>query len=147
MLSGRKILLVEDDDDAREIMTRRLERAGASVMVARNVAEAHLLIQAKPEMILLDLVLPDGFGWDLAREWKANQQYCSIPIIALTAELPKEAGPVLCRLCDAYHLKPVQFNTLILSMNRLFCDGESDVNGSPAGMLRNIETHLTETPA
>lgn len=110
-----RILLVEDDELSRQMLTWRLERRGYHVSVAINGEQALDAIHAEaPSVVLLDMSLPVMDGWEVARRLKANPGTASIPIIALTAhamrgdrERALEAG------CDDYETKPVEFSRLI----------------------------------
>ena len=113
-----KILLVEDNELNRDMLSRRLMRRGFQVVMAEDgekgvdMAGDHL-----PDLILLDMSLPVLDGWEVARRLKADPQTKDIPIIALTAhamsgdrEKAIEAG------CDDYDTKPVEFNRLLEKM-------------------------------
>ena len=110
-----KILLVEDNQYNREMLTKRLERSGFEVMPALDGREG--IEKAKneaPDVILMDLDLPEVDGWEATRRLKANPSTRPIPIIALTAH----AGPVDLRKavesgCDQYETKPVMFARLL----------------------------------
>ncbi|NET39532.1 MAG: response regulator, partial [Cyanothece sp. SIO1E1] len=81
-----KILLVEDNELNRDMLSRRLKRRGYAVAIARDGLEG--LAQAtseQPDLILMDMSLPQLDGWEATRRLKADDQTCSIPIIALTA--------------------------------------------------------------
>lgn len=119
MAVGAKLLLIEDDEPSRELMVRQLKRAGFSVWAASTAAEARVMATETFDLVLMDLILPDGLGWELAREWKNTAEFSHIPIVALTGQVPASEADVLCTYCDAYHLKPVQFTKLIVTMNRL----------------------------
>src|SRR6266850_1444170 len=81
-----KILLVEDNEMNRDMLSRRLERKGYSVVIAidgqQGVAMAH---SETPELILMDMSLPVIDGWEATRRLKADEQTKAIPVIALTA--------------------------------------------------------------
>ncbi|MHC5035652.1 MAG: response regulator [Planctomycetota bacterium] len=110
-----RILLVEDDEMSRDMMSRRLTRRGYDVITAVDGQQAVALASSEsPALILLDLSLPVMDGWTVARTLKAGPATASIPIIALTAhamsgdrEKALEAG------CDEYDTKPVEFKRLL----------------------------------
>ena len=110
-----KILLVEDDEMNRDMLSRRLERRGYQVIIAVNGHEGVVLAQSHvPDLILMDMSLPVLDGWEATRQLKATQETRAIPIIALTAhamsgdrEQALEAG------CDDYDSKPVEFARLL----------------------------------
>lgn len=125
MAIGSKLLLVEDDEPSREMMTRQLVRAGFRVSTAQSAAEARSMIDTTYNLVLLDLILPDDHGWELARKWKKSLELNHIPIVALTGLVPADEAEILCTFCDAYHLKPVQFSKLLVTMNRLLATTSS----------------------
>ena len=109
-----KILLVEDNEMNRDMLSRRLERKGYRVVVAQDGRQGYLLARSeRPDLILMDLSLPVMDGWEVTRLLKSNGSTCRIPIIVLTAhalvsdrEKAFEAG------CDDYDTKPVEFMRL-----------------------------------
>ena len=110
-----KILVVEDNEMNRDMLTRRLERRGYDVIVSADGEEGISKAQSDhPDLVLMDMDLPILDGWEAARRLKAAAETQSIPIIALTAhamagdrEKALEAG------CDDYDTKPVEFARLI----------------------------------
>jgi CheY-like chemotaxis protein len=116
-----KVLVVEDDDMIRDMVTRRLRKRGYEVAVAVDGAEGVERAKSEaPGLILMDMSLPVKHGWDATREIKADPQTQDIPVIALTAhamagdrEKAMEAG------CDEYETKPVDLPSLIRKMEQL----------------------------
>ena len=116
-----KILLVEDNELNRDMLTRRLERKEFIVLSAANGKEAIDRAQSEnPDIIIMDLSLPVMDGWTAAERLKDNSTTKSIPIIALTAHAMKgdrekamEAG------CDDYDTKPIDFERLLDKINIL----------------------------
>jgi two-component system cell cycle response regulator DivK len=116
-----KILLVEDNEMNRDMLSRRLQRRGHEIVMAVDGQEG--LDQANasaPELILLDMSLPVVDGWEVARRLKKDDATKSIPIIALTAhamagdrEKAIEAG------CDDYDTKPVELPRLLEKIETL----------------------------
>ncbi len=110
-----KILLVEDNEMNRDMLSRRLERKGFEVVMAVDgQAGVDMASSSNPDLILMDLSLPIIDGWEATRQIKADPATQSIPIIALTAhamagdeEKAREAG------CDEYDTKPVNLNRLL----------------------------------
>jgi two-component system, cell cycle response regulator DivK len=108
-----KILLVEDNEMNRDMLSRRLERKGYQVVIAVDGAQAVAFAQAEaPALILMDMSLPVLDGWEATRQIKASNK--SLPIIALTAHAmagdevrAREAG------CDDYDTKPVDLARLL----------------------------------
>src|SRR6202171_117908 len=81
-----KILLVEDNEMNRDMLSRRLQRKGYSVITAHDGEEGHLLARSEmPDLILMDISLPVMNGWEVTRLLKNNSSTRHIPIIALTA--------------------------------------------------------------
>ena len=116
-----KILLVEDNEMNRDMLSRRLQRKGYSVVTADDGEKGLLLAHSEtPDLILMDISLPVMSGWEVTRLLKANESTRHIPIIALTAhawvtdrEKAIEAG------CDDYDTKPVEFGRLSEKMENL----------------------------
>src|SRR5437868_15295301 len=109
-----KILLVEDNEMNRDMLSRRLQRKGYEVVVAHDGGQGHkLALSELPDLILMDISLPVMNGWEVTRLLKSNAATRHIPIIALTAhalvtdrEKAFEAG------CDDYDTKPIEFGRL-----------------------------------
>src|SRR6266480_5689129 len=110
-----RILLVEDNEMNRDMLSRRLIRNGYEVSVAMDGQQgADKALSEQPDLILMDLSLPVIDGWEATRRIKANDATRQIPIIALTAhamagdrEKTMEAG------CDDYDTKPVEISRLV----------------------------------
>lgn len=109
-----KILLVEDNDMNRDMLSRRLERRGYVVVTARDGGEARALATSEaPHLILMDIGLPDMDGWEVTRLLRANEQTQRIPIIALTAHTMVTDRQKAFEIgCDDYDTKPVDFGRL-----------------------------------
>ena len=116
-----KILLVEDNEMNRDMLSRRLERKGFKVVMAVDgQAGVELASTAKPDLILMDLSLPIIDGWEATRRIKADTATQQIPVIAITAhamsgdeQKAREAG------CDDYDTKPVNLNRLLDKIGKL----------------------------
>ena len=116
-----KILLVEDNELNRDMLSRRLERRGFEVVSAVNGQEGVEMAHSEtPELILMDISLPIMDGWEATREIKKSPTTRSTPVIALTAhamvgdrEKAIEAG------CDDYDTKPINFQRLLQKMKTL----------------------------
>jgi len=110
-----KILLVEDNEMNRDMLSRRLERKGYNVILAVDGESGVAMARSEaPDLILLDLSLPVLDGWEATRRLKAGATTQRIPVIALTAhamagdrEKAIEAG------CDDYDTKPVEMSRLL----------------------------------
>lgn len=110
-----KILLVEDNEMNRDMLSRRLLKRGFEVVTAVDGREGvDMASSASPDIILLDMSLPVMDGWEAARTLKADSSTASIPIIALTAHaLTGDEQKALDAGCDAYDTKPVDFKRLL----------------------------------
>ena len=116
-----KVLLVEDNEMNRDMLSRRLKRKGFEVLIAVDGLEGvNMALSESPEIILLDMSLPVMDGWEAAGKLKSDPTTSSIPILALTAhamegdrEKALEAG------CDDYDTKPVNFKRLLEKMSAL----------------------------
>ena len=119
-----KILIVEDNELNRDMLSRRLIKKGYAVIIAVNGKEAiDKSIEEKPDIILMDLSLPIINGWDATREIKSNQETSNIPIIALTAHaMAEDRKKALDAGCDEYDTKPIEFDGLLKKINRLVGD-------------------------
>jgi CheY-like chemotaxis protein len=110
-----KILLVEDDEMNRDMLSRRLERRGYQVVIAVDGGQGLMLARSEaPDLILMDMSLPGLDGWEATRQLKAVPTTHAIPILALTAHAMSgdrqkavEAG------CDDYDTKPIEFPRLL----------------------------------
>ena len=109
-----KILLVEDNELNRDMLSRRLQRRGYSVVNAHDGEQGRLMASSeKPDLILMDIGLPDMDGLEVARLLKANESTRHIPIIALTAHaLVTDRTKAFEAGCDDYDTKPVEFARL-----------------------------------
>jgi CheY-like chemotaxis protein len=122
-----KILLVEDNEMNRDMLSRRLERKGYSVALAIDGAEGLRQARAdRPDLILMDMSLPVIDGWEATRQLKADQTTKDIPVIALTAhamasdeQKAREAG------CDDFDTKPIELPRLLTKMEALLQRGKA----------------------
>ncbi|MCZ6874272.1 MAG: response regulator [bacterium] len=110
-----KILLVEDNEANRDMLTRRLARRGYEVVIAVDGNESVQLAQTEaPDLILMDMSLPVLDGWEATRQLKAAPKTQSIPIIALTAHaMSGDREKALGAGCDDYDIKPIEFSRLL----------------------------------
>ncbi|HIG51532.1 MAG TPA: response regulator [Candidatus Marinimicrobia bacterium] len=110
-----KILLIEDNELNLDMLTRRLERKGFTVISAEDgLSGIEKANQEKPKLIIMDLSLPILDGWDAAKKLKAEIATKSIPIIALTAHAMKgDRQKALNAGCDEYDTKPVDLDRLL----------------------------------
>jgi two-component system, cell cycle response regulator DivK len=109
-----KILLVEDNEMNRDMLSRRLQRKGFEVVIALDGVQGVEMAKTLPDLILMDMGLPILDGWQATRQIKANPQTASIPIIALTAHaIAGDREKCLAVGCDDYDTKPVEFLRLL----------------------------------
>lgn len=119
-----KILLVEDNEMNRDMLSRRLKRHGYDISIAVDGAESvNVASLIAPDIILMDMSLPVMDGWEATKSIKADLTTKSIPIIALTAhamsgdrEKALEAG------CDDYDTKPIELSRLLAKIKAFFPD-------------------------
>ena len=116
-----KILLVEDNEMNRDMLSRRLTRRGFEVIFAVNGQEGvDLAVSERPDIILMDLSLPVLDGWEATRRVKADDATRSVPIIGLTAHaMSGEREKAIEAGCDDYDTKPVEIERLIDKIERL----------------------------
>jgi len=109
------ILIVEDNEMNRDMLSRRLQRKGYTVLMAVDGAEGVALAQAEgPDVILMDMSLPVLDGWDATRQLKAASQTAAIPIIALTAHaMSGDREKAMAAGCDDYDTKPIELPRLL----------------------------------
>jgi CheY-like chemotaxis protein len=116
-----KILLVEDNEMNRDMLSRRLNRNGFEVLIAVNGQEGvDLATSAKPDIILMDMSLPVLDGWEATRRVKANPDTAKIPVIALTAHaMVQDKEKALAAGCDEFDTKPVELPRLLEKIKAL----------------------------
>lgn len=118
----KKVLIVEDNDMNRDMLSRRLQRQGFDIETAINGEDALLITKEyNPDIILMDMSLPVMDGWQATKYLKQHTDTRNIPIVGLSAHARetdvirgKEAG------CDAYETKPIELPRLIQTMENLF---------------------------
>ena len=116
-----KILIIEDTENNRVLLTRRLKLRGHEIVTAENAESGLAMVTSeRPDLILMDVGLPGMDGWSATRQLKSDPANRQIPVIALTAhamdgdrEKAIEAG------CDDYETKPIDFNRLFAMIDRL----------------------------
>ena len=116
-----KILAVEDSASNRDLIKRFLMRNEFSVVLAKDGYEAIKVAKEEmPDLILMDLGLPELNGWDATQKLKADKETSHIPIIALTAHaMTRDRTKALESGCDDIELKPFDFNSLLKKMSKL----------------------------
>jgi len=116
-----KILLVEDNDMNRDMLSRRLERRGFQVVIAVDGEEGIAMAQSeKPDLILMDMSLPVVDGWEATARLKAAAETAEIPVIALTAHaMSGDREKAMDAGCDDYDTKPIEFPRLLAKIEAL----------------------------
>ena len=135
-MSQKKILVVEDNETGRRLLDAILSASGYVVLIAETGASAIKLTQEerkKPDLILLDIRLPDISGLEVARMLKSVPSTCNIPIIAVTAyAMSGDAQKVMESGCNAYVSKPINVRDLTVLVETFLSWPRS---GPPAGVL------------
>ena len=110
-----KILLVEDNEMNRDMLSRRLIRNGFEIVIAVDGQQGvDLAASAQPDLILMDLSLPVIDGWEATRRVKGNPATAKIPVIALTAHaMSQDKEKALAAGCDDFDTKPVELPRLL----------------------------------
>ena len=116
-----KILLVEDDEMNRDMLSRRLKRKNFDVVMAVNGEDAvDKALSELPDLILMDISLPIKDGWTATHEIKAVEETRNIPIIALTAHaMSGDREKALAAGCDDYDTKPIELPRLLTKIETL----------------------------
>ena len=119
--ASRHLLLVEDNEVNREMLQRRLQRAGFTLDCAADGQEAlDKMRSLQPALVLLDINLPVKDGWTVAKEAIADPQIQDIPIIALTAHaMESDRQQALASGCQDYATKPIDFPELLIKIEKL----------------------------
>ena len=123
--SMTKILLVEDDELSRDMLSRLLARRGYKTLIAVNGQQAVALAKSEiPDLILMDLSMPVMDGWAAAQTLKADPDTAAIPIIGVTANaLAGDRENALRAGCDDYDTKPIDFNRLMIKIEAFLQKG------------------------
>lgn len=110
-----KILVVEDNEMNRDMLSRRLMKRGYAVTMAADAQQAVAAIAAeRPDLVLMDVGLPGKDGHQLTRELKSDPATAPIPVIALTSHaMSTDRAKALAAGCDEYDTKPVEFDRLV----------------------------------
>ncbi|PAY17569.1 response regulator [Rhodopirellula sp. SM50] len=122
----KTILIVDDQEDIREMMTLKLQKHGYAVVTATNGLEAILATaQSDPSLILMDVNMPELDGLEATMQIRAADSVNRIPVIALTAyALPGDESRAIAAGCDAFHPKPVDFEKLFRQISDLIEDAD-----------------------
>jgi CheY-like chemotaxis protein len=116
-----RILLVEDNEMNRDMLSRRLQRKGHEVLIAVDgEAGVQMAASERPDLILMDMSLPSVDGWEATRRIKGQPETASIPVIALTAHvMTGDRDKAIEAGCDDYDSKPIDFERLLGKMQAL----------------------------
>ena len=116
-----KILLVEDNEMNRDMLARRLEDKGYDVVLATDGAQGLAMARSEqPELILMDLSLPEIDGWEVTRRLKAESKTVHIPVMVLTARaMASDRDKAFAAGCDDFDTKPVDFKRLLAKIEHL----------------------------
>ena len=116
-----KILIVEDNEMNRDMLSRRLERKGYNILIAVDGEMGISVARASaPDLILMDMSLPVVDGWEATRRIKADPLLKHIPVIALTAHaMANDRDKALEAGCDDYDTKPIELPRLLAKMETL----------------------------
>ena len=119
-----KILLVEDNEMNRDMLSRRLQRRGYEVLTAVDGESGLALTQSDaPALVLMDMSLPGIDGWEVTRQLKADPATRAIPVIALTAHaMAGDREQALAAGCDDFDIKPIDLDRLLGKIEALLAD-------------------------
>jgi two-component system cell cycle response regulator DivK len=120
----KRILIVEDNELNRDALSRRLMRRGYEVLLAADgVSGLTLANTHDPDLILMDLGLPEIDGWECTRRLKADAATARIPVVALSAHaMVGDRETALRAGCDEFDTKPIAFTSLLNKIDRLLAD-------------------------
>jgi len=115
-----RVLIVEDNELNRDMLSRRLTRRGFEVLLARDGAEGlAMATDSTPDIVLMDMSLPVLDGWEVARRLKAAPATQGIPIIALTAHaMAGDEAKARAAGCDDFDTKPVDLERLLCKIEQ-----------------------------
>lgn len=117
----KKILLVEDNEMNRDMLSRRLIRKGFEVIIAEDgLSGVEKAISEQPDLILMDMNLPGIDGWEATQRIREHEHSKRTPIIAVTAyAMSPDYEKAINVGCDDYEPKPIQLDSLLKKMNNL----------------------------
>jgi CheY-like chemotaxis protein len=124
------LLLIEDNELNRDMLSRRLQSRGYQVIMAVDGLEGLSMAQARhPDLILMDMSLPLMDGWEVTSRLKADPETRSIPVLALTAHaINGDRERAIQAGCDEYDTKPVEFSRLVQKIQHLLQSGTRHSN-------------------
>lgn len=137
-----KLLLVEDNEMNRDMLSRRLIRKNYEVVIAVNGLEALEMVKSEsPDLILMDLSLPEMDGWEATRRIKADNNTKDIPLIVLTAHaLKTDRENAFETGCDDFDVKPVDFQRLLGKIENLLDPGATNTTDNKQAS-QQVVTH------
>ncbi len=126
-----RLLLIDDNAENRDWLSRRLERRGFEVLLAEDGrAGIDTALAEKPDLILMDMNMPQVDGWEATRQIKTAMP--AVPVIALTAHaLTGDRERALQAGCTDYHTKPIDFPKLLLQIEQLLGTGRVPSDAPP----------------
>ena len=121
----KKILIVEDNEENRDSLSRRLQRRGYAVILANDgKAGVAAALEQKPDLVLMDMNMPELDGWEATGQIRASEAGKEMPVIALTAHaMTGDRERALRAGCADYHTKPVEFPKLLAQIEALLAAG------------------------
>jgi two-component system, cell cycle response regulator DivK len=116
-----KILVVEDNEENRDSLSRRLQRRGFEVIVAVDGRVGVEKAKAeRPDLILMDMNMPEVDGWEATKQIKAVPEMIAVPVIALTAHaMTGDRERAIAAGCTDYHSKPIEFAKLLTQIESI----------------------------
>jgi CheY-like chemotaxis protein len=141
-----KILLVEDNEENRDALSRRLHRRGYEMVFAATGIEAVARAATqKPDLILMDVNLPELDGWEATRRIKASPEGALVPIIALTAHaMTGDREKALAAGCADHHAKPVDFPRLLAQIEAHLPPQSRQPTGTGDSAADAVASHKAE---
>jgi two-component system cell cycle response regulator DivK len=117
-MGNSAVLLVEDNDINRDMLTRRLTRAGLTVITAADgISALEMMREHQPGVVLMDMTLPILDGWEATQKAKKDPVIAKIPIIALTAHaMAADKERAMSAGCSEYETKPIDFPALLVKI-------------------------------
>lgn len=116
-----RLLIADDNEQNRDMLSRRLQRRGYDVLLANDGrAAVEMACAERPDLILMDMNMPHLDGWEATRQIKAVADIAAVPVIGLTAHaLEGDRERALTAGCADYHTKPVDFTKLLAQIEKL----------------------------
>jgi len=124
-----RILLVEDNEMNRDMLSRRLMRRGYDVIIAVDGQQGVTMARSElPDVILMDMSLPVMDGWEATRILKESPETADLPVIALTAHaMSTDREKAIAAGCDDYDTKPIELTRLLAKIEALIARSSKDV--------------------